>query len=261
MNNIKNIIRAGMPVLLVGMAGTAKTSVLRQFAKENNREVVDLRVAMMPPEDLVGIPKAGEESFSYLAPDWVGRHCENEGENLMIILEEIHLAPPSMHAALYQLLQEKELVGHSVKKAWIACTANPPEQAGASICAELPEALRDRLEVINFDVSMVMRDACDWLRDLANTLGISREVQELCGVLTYDLAMTPRACERLLRLISAGVTDDELIMRRAGNIGNDILQSLDTKNKTELIQGDILSNTATKRRIKKSLLFGKEGIL
>lgn len=130
MQDFKKLIKAGLPTLLVGPAGTAKTSVLRQFASDNKREVVDLRVAMMPPEDLVGIPQVNKAKgcFDYLPPAWAKEHEHNQGADLMIIVEEIHLAPPATHAALYQLLQEKEVAGVNLSKAWVAATANPPNK-------------------------------------------------------------------------------------------------------------------------------------
>ncbi len=256
MQDFKKLISAGLPTMLVGSAGTGKTSILRQFALDNNRVTVDLRTAMMPPEDLVGIPKVKDGCFEYLPPEWAHKHANDKGARLLIILEEIHLAPPAMHAALYQLLQEKEVAGIDLSNAWIAATANPPEQAGAALCGELPEALRDRLEVVNFKAHMVENETTKWLQVLANNLQISKEVQEACGLDGLDMPITPRACERLLRLIAVGVRDESLISRRAGNITSKVLNALNSRQDADI---DILAKAATPDRAVKHVVFTGEG--
>ena len=268
MQDFKKLIKAGLPTLLVGPAGTAKTSVLRQFASDNKREVVDLRVAMMPPEDLVGIPQVNKAKgcFDYLPPAWAKEHEHNQGADLVIIVEEIHLAPPATHAALYQLLQEKEVAGVNFSKAWVAATANPPEQAGAAVCGELPEALQDRLEVVKFNQACIEGEAVKWLQALAADLGVDKQTQEACGLDGLDLPITPRACERLLRLLSSGVRDESIIARRAGPMTSRIVALLRKDGITNVgafssKTGDIIAQAATQARAVKSAVFTGEGFL
>lgn len=271
---IKNILKSGLPVLLLGDAGTGKSSILRALAKENQRQFVDLRVAMMPPEDLTGIPKTvGDEYFQYLAPEWAAKHAHNQGEDLLIIVEEIHLAPPQMHAALYQLLQEKEVAGVDLSKAWIASTGNPPEQAGAAYTADMPEALHDRLEVIKFKTQQM--ESAAFLKKLADDLGVHEKVQEACGLIDgLGLPCTPRSIERLLRLVAAGVTDETLIARRAGNATSAVLAALKQLQKetgkekdnssaftSQGFAGDILSRVTTQMRAQKHNVFTSEGFV
>lgn len=53
---LKHCMRVGRPVFLWGSPGIGKSEVIEQIAREQGRMVIDLRLILMGPEDLKGIP-------------------------------------------------------------------------------------------------------------------------------------------------------------------------------------------------------------
>ena len=227
---IKELLQCGLPCILRGAPGIAKSAYLRSIAEENGRKAIDLRVAMMPPEDLVGIPKiqTNTDSFTYYPPHWAKMAEQNGGSGLMVILEEIHLAPPAMHAALYQLAQEKVVSGISLPNIWVAATANYAEDAGNGWAGEMPPALLDRFEIIEASsLSEINAAAHAWLKNLADEIGTPKDIQKILGLSSSgSLSLNPRATERLLRIIHSGCRDHAIIERRAGKYHIQIMKAL-----------------------------------
>lgn len=71
---LNHALRVNGSVLLNGKHGIGKTSVVKQFAKENNLYLETLILSLKDPSDLLGMPHADESSGNkrtiWLEPDW-----------------------------------------------------------------------------------------------------------------------------------------------------------------------------------------------
>lgn len=79
MNQAKNIIKAagnvGHTVLMSGPHGIGKSSIVHQYAKEANKQCVDLFLSHMEMGDVLGLPRTAEVggvlTTTWSAPDWI----------------------------------------------------------------------------------------------------------------------------------------------------------------------------------------------
>jgi MoxR-like ATPase len=135
---------AGGHVLLVGVPGLAKTTLIRTFAR-----ILDLsfkRIQFTPdlmPSDITGTEvleenrSTGERQFRFIP----GPLFAN-----IVLADEINRTPPKTQAALLEAMQEYRVtaggVDHNLKRPFfVLATQNPIEQEGTY---PLPEAQLDR---------------------------------------------------------------------------------------------------------------------
>jgi len=143
-NELLIVLFAGGHVLLVGVPGLAKTTLIRTFAR-----ILDLsfkRIQFTPdlmPSDITGTEvleenrSTGERVFRFIP----GPLFAN-----IVLADEINRTPPKTQAALLEAMQEYQVtaggVDHNLKRPFfVLATQNPIEQEGTY---PLPEAQLDR---------------------------------------------------------------------------------------------------------------------
>lgn len=153
-NILNACIKAGVPVGFVGNPGVGKTATFEAYAKVTGRELINLSLSTLPPEDVCGLPfptqiEVGQgknkhmvDAAKYAIPVWQQRLLNNPKS--ILFLDEFSTASPSTQHAFLQLVQNRRLPGSdepfSDEVAIIICM-NPAEQAGGS-SLDLPIANR-----------------------------------------------------------------------------------------------------------------------
>jgi len=98
---VSEIIRAheaaGNPVMLWSPPGVGKSSLIGQMCQEDGVENVDVRLSLLNPVDLRGIPIVKGEKVEWVPPVFL----VNRGP-CRFFLDEINVAPPTTQAAAYQ---------------------------------------------------------------------------------------------------------------------------------------------------------------
>jgi hypothetical protein len=85
------------PVMLWSPPGVGKSSVVAQMCKEDEVENVDIRLSLLNPVDLRGIPIVKGDRVEWVPPVFL----VNRGP-CRFFLDEINVAPPTTQAAAYQ---------------------------------------------------------------------------------------------------------------------------------------------------------------
>ena len=95
-----------LPVFVSGPPGVGKSAVIHQLGKELHMPVRDIRVILLDPIDLRGIPTVEGGNTVWNPPGFLPK----EGEPASIIfLDELNAAPPSIQAACYQLILDRRI--------------------------------------------------------------------------------------------------------------------------------------------------------
>jgi len=96
------------PVLIEGVPGVGKSSVMFQWAKAMEREAIYLIGSTHAPEDFRGLPFISDckSFFSMTPPKWAERLSRPGG---LLILDELTTVTPSVRAALLSMLTEWRL--------------------------------------------------------------------------------------------------------------------------------------------------------
>jgi MoxR-like ATPase len=112
----KKAIRRAMlrkrPVFLWGPPGVGKSDLVNQLAGEVNGYMIDLRLALMEPTDLRGIPyyNQAENNMSWAPPvDLPSQELAKEFETIILFLDEMNSAPMATQAAAYQLVLNRRI--------------------------------------------------------------------------------------------------------------------------------------------------------
>lgn len=97
--------RWGLPMIYEGSPGTAKTSIVRQVAREIGLPCETIIASLREPTDFVGFPMLGQGGKLRRAVEgWVDRSAERP---CVIFFDEINSAPPAVQKALLRVTQER----------------------------------------------------------------------------------------------------------------------------------------------------------
>ena len=157
---------ANVPVMLWGQPGVGKSDVVRQLAAKTpgkflnpltgkkERKVFDVRLALLDPTDLRGIPYYDPEMKT---ARW-GQSCilpmmdREEDQDAILFLDEINSAPPVIQAAAYQLVLDRKVGEYELPKG-VTIIAAGNRQSDKGVVFQMPTPLLNRFAHIDFTVS------------------------------------------------------------------------------------------------------------
>ena len=144
----------GLPLILIGDPGTAKTSIIVREAVESGLHVEVLIASLRDPTDFLGLMVAGVtkatkakdieghyEGVTYIPPAWAVRAAK--AKRSLVFIDEINSAPPSVQAALNRVTLER-VVGDFELPDTVRIMAARNEVDDASGGYELSAALDNR---------------------------------------------------------------------------------------------------------------------
>lgn len=145
-----------VPVFIWGPPGVGKSAVVNQIAKDKGMDLVDLRMYLLNPVDLRGIPVADLQNK---VAEWiVPKFMPTKGKGLLF-LDELNAAPQAVQAAAYQLVYDRRCGDYVLPDGWaIACAGNRAEDR--AITFEMPSPLRRR--VLHLEMRPDIDDFCAW---------------------------------------------------------------------------------------------------
>jgi len=151
------------PIMLWGSPGVGKSQAMRQVGEKLQEKtgkkvnVTDVRLLLFNPVDLRGIPVADakRELAVWLKPQ-IFQMDESKDVLNILILDEISAAPPSVQAAAYQIVLDRQIGEHKIPdNCLIMCAGN--KVTDKSVAYKMPKALANRLCHIEIEV-----DYEDW---------------------------------------------------------------------------------------------------
>jgi hypothetical protein len=110
---LRRAVAKRRPVFVWGPPGVGKSDMVNQVAAEwPNSTVVDLRMALMDPTDIKGVPyySAGDNTMKWATPselptaEFAAQH-----DVVFLFLDELNSAPPAVQAAAYQLILNRKV--------------------------------------------------------------------------------------------------------------------------------------------------------
>lgn len=152
----------GLPLILWGDPGIAKTSLVRQVAAQ-----VGFHCEHLSPGErgegafgVTPVPARGETGHTvleYPPPDWIKHLATEQGEAGVVFLDELNTAPPALQPALLGAIQERRIGGHAFgPRVRVLGAANPVGQAAGGW--DLAPPVANRLGHISWPAP----DVDDW---------------------------------------------------------------------------------------------------
>ena len=216
------MIKAQIPTFLWGPPGIGKSSIVKQIALANDYEFIDLRLSLMDPTDLKGIPFYDKEAHQALwaPPSFLPR----EGRGILF-LDELNSAPPAVQASAYQLILDRKVGEYSLPEGWAIIAAGNRE-GDRGVVYRMPSPLANRFVHLEMDVNVE-----DW-RDWAYGAGMDERVIAYIGYKSDDLFSfdptkneksfaTPRSWEFVSSVLGSEMDEKLLLETIGGAIGKD----------------------------------------
>lgn len=217
------LIENKVPTFLWGAPGIGKSSIVRQIAQEQKVEFIDLRLALMDPTDLKGIPFYDKESHTALwaPPAFLPR----EGEGVLF-LDELNSAPPAVQSSAYQLILDRKIGEYELPEGW-AIVAAGNREGDRGVTYKMPSPLANRF--VHFELEV---DVDDW-REWAYKAQIDPRVIAYISyknehLFTFDPKKdtksfaTPRSWEYVDKILKAQLGSDVILDTLSGAIGKDV---------------------------------------
>jgi hypothetical protein len=138
-------MKVGRPAMIWGPPGIGKSDLIADIGREQGRPVIDMRLLLLEPTDIKGIPYYCPETKTMKWAQPADLPTEDGGmANAILFLDEINAAPPSVQAAAYQLILNRR-VGeyHLPKGVSMACAGNRDSDKGVTY--RMPSPLANRL--------------------------------------------------------------------------------------------------------------------
>ena len=160
-NIVHHVTNVRKPVLLRGRHGIGKSTVVYQYAAQQNMEVVERRASQMTEGDLVGLPSVEGNSTRFNPPDWFKAACDRP---VVLFLDEVDRATLEVRQGIFELTDSRKLNGHKLHPDTLVFAAvNGGEHGSQYQVGEMDPAELDRWTV--FDVEPSIEDWLTWAKD------------------------------------------------------------------------------------------------
>ena len=147
------------PIFLWGPPGVGKSEIVDTITQERAGMMIDLRLALMEPTDLRGIPYYNEKTGQMMwAPpaDLPTQELADQFECIVLFLDEMNQAPQSVQAAAYQLILNRRLGTYTLPDNVLIVAAGNRE-SDRGVAYRMPSPLANRFVHLEMGV-----DFDDW---------------------------------------------------------------------------------------------------
>ena len=149
---LTRMINANQPIMIWGPPGCAKSAVTDQTTAALERKLFDLRVALLDPVDLRGVPSVVDGVTHWNRPEFLPNGCGPS----VLFLDELPLGASDVLSACFQLVRDRKLGDYTLPDdcAIVAAGNRVQDKSGAK---KLPAALSNRFVHVDLEV-----DHDDW---------------------------------------------------------------------------------------------------
>ena len=221
-DTLKELIKQKLPTFIWGSPGIGKSSIVKQIADEENLNFIDLRLSLLDPTDLKGIPFFDNQNKEaiWAQPNFLPKDKNSSG---ILFLDEINTAPPSVQAAAYQLILDRKIGDYELPQNW-AIVAAGNEQSDRGVVYKMPSPLSNRFVHLKLDINFE-----DWkvwaYRAGINSLIIAFLNYKEDFLFTFDNTLnqkafaTPRSWEYVSNILNSNIKGSALLEAINGTIG------------------------------------------
>lgn len=220
---LDKLIDKKVPVFLWGSPGIGKSSIVKQIAKAKSIGFIDLRLSLMDPTDLKGIPFYDKEHniARWASPSFLPTHSKG-----ILFLDELNSAMPTIQASAYQLILDRCIGEYSLPDGW-AIVAAGNKDSDRALTYRMPTPLANRF--VHFELEL---NVADW-RLWAFGAGIDSRIIAYISfrgehLFTFNPSSeaksfaTPRSWEFVDMILKSGLKQELLYEAISGAISSEV---------------------------------------
>jgi len=160
---LRRAVAKRRPVFIWGPPGVGKSDMVNQVAAEfPNSTVVDLRMALMDPTDIKGVPyySQGDNTMKWATPSELpSKDFAKEYDTIFLFLDELNSAPPAVQAAAYQLILNRK-VGQYTLPDNVVMIAAGNRMGDKGVTYRMPSPLANRF--LHLEIRVDFEDWEQW---------------------------------------------------------------------------------------------------
>lgn len=156
------------PIFLWGPPGIGKSELVEGIAESGTlgrTKVIDMRLALFEPTDLRGypVPDVNSGVMKWLPPaDLPTQELSSEYDTIIVFLDELNSAAPSVQAAAYQLILNRR-IGQYVLPDNVVLIAAGNRETDKGVAYRMPKPLENRF--VHFELRVDFDDWFNWAVD------------------------------------------------------------------------------------------------
>jgi hypothetical protein len=156
-SRIRRCMKVKKPVFLWGAPGIGKSELVKQVTDEIGGVMIDFRLAIRQPTDLIGIPFKSIDANGNHIMDWAppidlpSAQFAAKHKIVILFLDEMNSAPPSVQAAAYQLVLDRKVGKYSLPDNVVIVAAGN-RQTDGGVTYRMPTPLKNRFVHLNVKV-------------------------------------------------------------------------------------------------------------
>lgn len=226
--SVEHLCERKVPIFLWGPPGIGKSSIISQIAREKGIACIDLRLSLLDPTDLRGIPffDAANQTAIWAPASFLPDGSIKEG---ILFLDELNTAAPMVQASAYQLILDRKIGEYKLPDGWaIVAAGNRESDKGVVFRMAAPLANR----FIHLDMEVNVDDWRNWAIssniDLSIISFISYRPDALFTFNTHSDSKafaTPRTWAYVNEILLSIPEDDLLMPLISGAIGEELAAS------------------------------------
>jgi len=217
---LHSLVESNIATFIWGAPGIGKSSIVKQIARERGIDFIDLRLSLLDPTDLKGIPfyNAKAHQALWAPPAFLPR----EGEGILF-LDELNSAAPAVQASAYQLILDRK-VGDYILPEGYAIVAAGNRESDRGVVYKMPAPLANRF--VHFELEVSVEDWKEW----AYATKIDSRIIAYIGykneaLFTFDATKheksfaTPRSWEFVHQILCSNMPEKLLLKSIEGAVG------------------------------------------
>lgn len=215
------------PVFLWGPPGIGKSDLIKLIGDKTNSLVIDIRLSLWDPTDIKGVPYFDSitGTMKWAPPEELpSADLAAKHERIILFLDEMNSAAPSVQAAAYQLVLNRKVGTYELPDNVVIVAAGNRE-SDKGVTYKMPAPLSNRF--IHLEMTHSFTDWFDWATENnihKNVIGFlnwsKNDLYDYDPKSSSRAFATPRSWSFVSDLITDNDTDEETLMSLiAGAVG------------------------------------------
>lgn len=221
-------LKVKRPIFIWGQPGIGKSDLIKQIGDDGvNDLVIDVRLSLWDPTDIKGVPYFDDKegTMKWAPPSELpGMKTAELYDRIILFLDEMNSAAPSVQSAAYQLVLNRKVGTYSLPDNVVIVAAGNRE-GDKGVTYRMPAPLANRF--IHLEMTHSFDDWFDWAtenkihKDIVGFLNWSKgDLNNFDPKSSSRAFATPRSWSFVSELLTENDCDDETLMNlMAGSVG------------------------------------------
>lgn len=225
--SLRKAFKNKRPIFMWGPPGIGKSDIIKQLGGELDAHVIDVRLSLWEPTDIKGIPYFDSNTGTMVwAPpgELPSAEFAKQHNKIILFLDEMNSAAPSVQAAAYQLVLNRKVGTYSLPDNVVIVAAGNRE-TDKGVTYRMPAPLANRF--VHLELTVEWDDYFEWAaenkihKDVVGFLTFSKkDLYDFDPKSSSRAFATPRSWSFVSELLTDDDTDESTLTDLvAGSVG------------------------------------------